>query len=39
MPGTLTPLKARLRASGWSAESPDTLDPEGERMAREERRQ
>lgn len=33
----LTTLRASLLAAGWTATSPDSLDPEDERMAREER--
>lgn len=33
----LEALRAALIADGWTAESPDQLDAEGERLAREER--
>jgi hypothetical protein len=35
---TLTELRAHLIAMGVTAESPDHLGPEGERLAAEERR-
>jgi hypothetical protein len=37
MSDTLTALRASLTAMGVTAESPSTLDPEAERLAREER--
>ncbi len=41
MTPTLTPKLTSLRASciaaGWTAESPAVLDPEAERMAREDK--
>lgn len=37
VPETLTGLRATLLAAGFTAESPETLDPEGEHLARLER--
>jgi hypothetical protein len=37
LPEALAKLRAAMAAAGVTAESPDQLDDEGERMAREER--
>ncbi len=38
LPPVLARLRAAMLAAGDSAESPDRLDPEGERMAVEDRK-
>lgn len=38
MTDQLATLRSRLLAAGWSAEPTDSLDPEGERLAREGRK-
>ena len=37
MPEALARLRAAMTAGGWTAESPETLDDDAERMARQER--
>jgi hypothetical protein len=38
MADTLTALRTRMHAEGWTATSPDQLDDEAEQMATEDRR-
>lgn len=37
MTDVLAALRAELLAAGWTAESPAALDPDAERLAREEK--
>lgn len=37
MTGNLTTLRSSLAANGWTASSPPVLDPDAERMAREDK--